>query len=204
MNILVENIKFFLAQEKISASELARRAGLLSQQISKIMTGEIKQPRGKTLEKIAKALNRTTEELIRGPKEKLFAGTINVVGYVAAGETHIAYDDCGLPVGGSVEEPVGRPVELKDSHAYALVVVGQSMGQIAPEGSRVVISPEATVKTRDLAIIRTKDDKVYIKEIRFHEGDLILVSGNMAEYPDMHIKKDDISFMHNVVWVKRP
>ncbi|MFN3466447.1 MAG: S24 family peptidase [Candidatus Brocadiales bacterium] len=132
----------------------------------------------------------------------LFAGTVNVVGYVSAGETYVVYDDAGLPTGGSIEQPLPRPFDVRDPDAYALVVVGDSMGKIAPAGSRVIVSPNAEVRSGDIAIVRTKDEKALIKEVTF-SGDKVRLN-SFGNHEEILADKEDVVFIHKVVWVRRP
>lgn len=57
------SIKVLRMKRKITQIQLAEMAGLNPQQISDIERGIVKDPRRKTLEKIAKALNVSVEYL---------------------------------------------------------------------------------------------------------------------------------------------
>lgn len=131
---------------------------------------------------------------------------IPIVGYVAAGETDIAYDDAGLPVGGSIDEPLERLPDVIDEHAYGLTVSGNSMLPGYPRGTKVIVSPAEKVKSGDLVICRLRSTgKVYIKEIAFTpSGMVVLKSHNMTAYEPVVVPREDILFCHKVVWSKRP
>ncbi len=131
---------------------------------------------------------------------------IPVVGYVAAGETEIAYDDAGLPVGGSIDEPLERLPDVKDEHAYGLVVTGNSMLPGYPKGTKVIVCPCEKVKTGDIVICRLHStSKVYIKEIAFTNSSMVILKAhNVTAYEPIVVPRDDILFCHKVVWSKRP
>ncbi|MDI6760807.1 MAG: XRE family transcriptional regulator [Candidatus Brocadiaceae bacterium] len=137
---------------------------------------------------------------------------IPVVGYVAAGETEIAYDDAGLPVGGSIDEPLERLPDVTDEHAYGLTVSGNSMLPGYPRGTKVVVCPSEKVRSGDLVICRLRSTgKVYIKEIAFvgsgpaaSSGMVVLKSHNTTAHEPMVVPREDILFCHKVVWTKRP
>ncbi|HLG31183.1 MAG TPA: LexA family transcriptional regulator [Candidatus Brocadiales bacterium] len=130
---------------------------------------------------------------------------INIIGLVSAGETEIAYDDAGLPVGGSIEEPLDKPYDIKDPNAYGLLIEGNSMLPGYPKGTKVVVCPSETVKTGDIVICRLQSTgKVYIKEVKFQGDMVILSSHNTANYAPMAVSSKDILFCHKVVWVRRP
>lgn len=130
---------------------------------------------------------------------------INIVGLVAAGETEIVFDDAGLPTGGSIDEPLERLPDVTDENAYGLIISGNSMLPGYPKGTKVVVCPSEKVKSGDLVICRLKSTgKVYIKEIAFSSGMVILKSHNTTSYEPMAVPKEDIAFCHKVVWAKRP
>lgn len=147
---------------------------------------------------------------------------IPVVGYVAAGETEIAYDDAGLPVGGSIDELLERLPDVTDEHAYGLTVSGNSMLPGYPRGTKVIVCPSEKVRSGDLVICRLRSTgKVYIKEIAFvgspskpalewsqgayaASGMVVLKSHNMTAHEPMVVPREDILFCHKVVWTKRP
>ncbi|MGR3311076.1 MAG: helix-turn-helix domain-containing protein, partial [Candidatus Brocadiales bacterium] len=128
---------------------------------------------------------------------------INIIGLVSAGETEIAYDDAGLPVGGSIEEPLERPYDVKDANTYGLVIEGNSMLPGYPKGTKVVVCPAETVRTGDIVICRLRSTgKVYIKEVKFQGDTVILSSHNTASYAPMAVPYKDIRFCHKVVWLR--
>ncbi len=131
---------------------------------------------------------------------------IPIVGYVAAGETEVAYDDAGLPVGGSIDEPLERLPDVTDANAYGLIVSGNSMLPGYPGGTKVIVCPSEKVKSGDLVICRLRSTgKVYIKEIAFTaSGMVVLKSHNMTAYEPMVVPREDVIFCHKVVWARRP
>ncbi|MCP4365276.1 MAG: LexA family transcriptional regulator [Planctomycetes bacterium] len=130
---------------------------------------------------------------------------INVVGHVAAGDTDIVFGDAGLPIGGSIDEPLERLPDVADKDAYGLIVSGDSMLPGYPEGTKVVVCPSENVRSGDVVICRlTSTGKVYIKEIAFSSRMVILKSHNATAHEPMAASREDISFCHKVVWAKRP
>ncbi|HHT9120835.1 MAG TPA: XRE family transcriptional regulator [Candidatus Hypogeohydataceae bacterium YC41] len=147
-----------------------------------------------------------TPNYTRSTKMVLSLPTIPIVGYVAAGETDIAYGDAGLPVGGSIDEPLERLPDVTDEQAYGLIVSGKSMLPGYPDGTKVIVCPSEKVKSGDLIICRLRSTgKVYIKEVAFTpSGMVVLKSHNVTAYEPMVVSKEDILFCHKVVWAKRP
>lgn len=124
---------------------------------------------------------------------------INVVGHVAAdGTTNIAYDDAGLPVGASLEEPILRPEGVTDPNAYALIIKGDSMLPLIRDGRKVVVCPNDKPGEGDIAIVKVKStDKVYIKRIVFTKERVILQSFN-PNYELITVPSDDIAYCYPV------
>jgi len=122
------------------------------------------------------------------PAEK---GLIPVVGIAEAG-TGID----GTDTGG--DEFISRPHGLKDANAYAVVVVGDSMKPALKPFTKVIASPNLEVQSGDLAIVRLKDDNVLIAEVRLGKN-ITLIKYNGS---DIHTKKEDVKFMHKIVWTR--
>ncbi|MFQ5956507.1 MAG: XRE family transcriptional regulator [Candidatus Brocadiales bacterium] len=161
---------------------------------------EVKEPR----EKAATAPTVKAQARRRMSVSKGDNG-INIVGHVAAGETDVVFGDAGLPIGGSIDEPLERLPDVTDENAYGLIISGNSMLPGYPRGTKVVVCPTEKVKTGDLVICRlSSTGKVYIKEIAFSSGMVILKSHNVTAYEPMAVTKEDIAFCHKVVWAKRP
>jgi len=64
--MLGENIKRFRQKRKLTQDKLARLADIPYTSITKIETGVIKKPSVQAVAKIAKALNVTVDELLKG------------------------------------------------------------------------------------------------------------------------------------------
>lgn len=154
---------------------------------------------------VAAAHPRKAQVATKPPTVPISLDKINVVGHVAAGETDISYDDAGLPVGGSIDEPLDRLPDVTDQYAYGLTISGNSMLPGYPQGTKVIVSPSEKVKSGDLVICRLRSTgKVYIKEIAFSSGMVLLKSHNTTAYEPVAVPKEDILFCHKVVWAKRP
>lgn len=151
--------------------------------------------------------DKTKTRAMQGVHVRNPAGSngINVVGHVAAGDTDIVFGDAGLPIGGSIDEPLERLPDVADKDAYGLIVSGDSMLPGYPEGTKVVVCPSENVRSGDVVICRLiSTGKVYIKEIAFSSRMVILKSHNATAYEPMAASREDMSFCHKVVWAKRP
>jgi phage repressor protein C with HTH and peptisase S24 domain/transcriptional regulator with XRE-family HTH domain len=126
---------------------------------------------------------------------------VPLIGYVAAGETNVAFTDAGLPAGVGLpgEEPVPRWQGLGE-HAYALRIKGESMMPLCPPGSTVVVDPDRTPREGEPAICQTTEDKTYFKLLSFEpRGGVRLVSTNPAVAPDIVLARSQVRWLQKVV-----
>ncbi len=63
--MLAENLKMLRKQLELTQEELARRIGAPQSSISDLETGAVKNPRVKTLLRLAAALDTTVDDLLR-------------------------------------------------------------------------------------------------------------------------------------------
>lgn len=126
---------------------------------------------------------------------------IPVIGYVAAGETDIAFTDAGLPVGAGLpgEEPIPRWPGVGE-HAYALRITGESMMPMCPPGTTVVVDPDRTPRNGELAICQTTEGKTYFKIVQLESaGAVRLISTNQAVAPDIVLPRSHVRRLQKVV-----
>jgi len=126
---------------------------------------------------------------------------IPVIGYVAAGETDIAFTDAGLPTGAGLpgEDPIPRWPGAGE-HAYALRITGESMMPLCPPGTTIVVDPDRTPRGGEPAICQTTDGKTYFKLVHFEAGGrLRLVSTNQAVAADIVLGRPQVRRLQKVI-----
>ncbi|MFQ6615188.1 MAG: S24 family peptidase [Fidelibacterota bacterium] len=126
-----------------------------------------------------------------------------VVAWVA-GRAEGFFSEDGYPVGRGDEE-VARPYDLEDMTAYGLRVPvkrGEAPEPFLRPGDRVICSPAATVRNRDMVVVRIKDQAIILREIQF-EGDRIRLVSYNPEYEDLELDKDELKWVHKVVHIKK-
>jgi phage repressor protein C with HTH and peptisase S24 domain len=124
---------------------------------------------------------------------------IPVIGYVSAGETSVEYDDGGHPVGSGFDD-IDRPPKVKDPHAYALRVRGDSMENVYKDGDTIILDTTKPVHDKDEAIVRV-GGKTYFKIYRRIMGRVTLQSFN-REHPEFAVDPAEIHFAHRVVLIE--
>jgi len=135
------------------------------------------------------------------PPPALRPPDIPVIGYVAAGETDIAFTDAGLPAGAGLpaEEPVPRWPSA-GAHAYALRVSGQSMMPLCPPGTTIVVDPDRTPRNGEPAICQTTDGKSYFKLVHFEtSGRIRLASTNPEAAVDIFLPRNQVRRLQKVI-----
>lgn len=134
------------------------------------------------------------------PGEKtMVRESVPIISYADAGEG-FDYTDQSYPVG-IADEYIAKPIDLRDPSAYALRVKGGSMSPKLDEGDIIIVSPQKEAQSNNIAVIRTKKGKVYLKKVIFTQNVLLLQSIN-SNYPPISIDFKEIKFIHPVVWIK--
>jgi len=155
--------------------------------------------------RLADALNALTSAAARPPEATpappLRGPDIPVIGYVAAGQTDVAFTDAGLPAGAGLpgEEPIPRWPGV-GVHAYALRISGDSMAPLCPPGTTIVVDPDRTPHSGEPAICQTNEGKTYFKLVHFEQGGRVrLVSTNADAWPDILLEPDQVRRLQKVI-----
>ena len=222
---ITEKIYAFLRRDKWTLSDFSKKTSVSRTKLWRVHTDQGSFDDEEIL-KLSTAFKVTSDYLLKAdyfpprledrlsrafrkphPKEAEGTGevsdTLPVFGYVSAGETEVAYGEAGCPVGDVIDE-INRPNGVTDSHAYALLIKGNSMEPFLPEGSLVVAVTNVPARVGDIVICHTKPTgKAYIKHLRRNGDIMVLESFNTQAHDPLTLKKEEMSFMHPCVWFKR-
>lgn len=206
-----------LAEEHgLSTSALARRAGLdptTFNRSKRITTdGRLRWP---STESIAKALAATgtsvedffgifgagrTSHNIAGFADDPAPPVIPLIGLAQAGSGGY-FDDAGFPAGTGWDE-ISFP-EVRDIHAYALEIAGDSMQPVYRDGDVVVVSPASEPRRGDRVVLKTKEGEVLAKElVRKTARHIELRSLNPA-HEDRQIPLDQVDWIARIIWASQ-
>ena len=191
-----------------SPSGLARRAGLdpttfnKSKRISR--DGRPRWPSTESIAKILEATGATMSEFVAYigtvPSVAGAMRRVPVIGYAQAGEKGF-FDDAGYPTGTGWDELLFP--ELADTHAYALMVAGDSMEPVYRDGDTIVISPLASLRRGDRVVVKTHGGEVMAKQlIRKGQRKLELTSLNAA-HGERVFDIAEVVFCHRILWVSQ-
>ena len=198
------------ADRKLSASGLARRAGLDPTTFNKSKRiARDGRPRWPSTESIAKVLGATSmsfAEFVKylGDGQAAPAPTtvrrIPVIAYAKAGEPGY-FDEAGNPTGSSWDELVFP--EITDPAAYALEIAGDSLMPVFRDGDTVVVSPVAGVRRGDRVVLKTAEGELMVKQLVRRGGrriDVVALNGAQAE---TGFTVEQVAFVHRIIWVSQ-
>ena len=194
-------------REGISASALARRAGLDATSFNpskRFGPGEPSRPRWPSTESLTRILAVTGlslgefAALARDATER--PSTVPMLGMAQAGLDGF-FDDAGLPVGDGWEQTeLPRP---RDS-LLSLRITGDSMAPVYREGDRVIIDREATeVRKGDRVVVRTTGGETLAKEVATLTARAVTLASVNPAYAPRTVARRDIVWMGRILWVSQ-
>lgn len=197
------------ARYSLSASGLARRAGLDSTAFNKSKRmsadGRPRWPSTESLAKIIAATNASLDEfleLVREPAvaARREAAAVPLVGFAQAGAGGY-FEDAGFASGDGFEL-----VELPErggEDTFALGVQGDSMLPLYRKGDILIVKPDASVRRGDRVVVKTRSGEVMAKVLRRKGlGSVDLQSLN-PDHPERHIPLTEIEWMARIVWASQ-
>jgi len=190
---------------ELSASALAKRAGLdpTTFNKSKRITPDGRE-RWPSTESVAKALAATGTtvdtfvQLIEDTARTV--QSVPLLGFAEAGAGGY-FDDGGFPVGRGWEE-IGLP-SVKDEHAYALKISGDSMKPAYRNGDVIVVSPAAPVRKGDRVVVKTNAGEVMVKELRRRTQKVIELASINPSHKDRTLDAKDVEWVARIVWASQ-
>lgn len=207
------------ARKGLSVSALARLAGLDATAFnrSKRFSGD-GRPRWPSTESVFKVLAVTGEtfdgfarevghrpegrnQLAEAPAP--FRGAsrrVPLIGFAQAGGGGY-FDDAGFPAGHGWEE-VELP-DVRDDHAFALEVNGDSMLPLYRKGDILVVSPAAPIRRHDRVVVRTRAGEVLAKVLMRQTRDFVDLYSLNPEHEDRRLPLDTIDWMARIVWASQ-
>ncbi len=195
------------AQSGLSASGLARRAGLDPTTFNKSKRttgdGKLRWPSTESISKVLDATSVSLTDFVSLIGETAGPGAfqrVPVIGYAQAGNAGY-FDDAGFPVGTGWDELLFP--SLGDPQAYALEIAGDSMEPVYRDGDTIIVSPAAQIRRNDRVVVRTRGGEVMAKQlVRETATRIELLSINRA-HPDRSIPRGDVAWMARIIWASQ-
>lgn len=175
-----------------SQQQLAERLDTTQQQIARYETGQ-RDPKADVILKISSVLNVTVSYLLGVDSDSGYIEAIParsyslpIVGRIAAGAAREAIEQAGETRQTTEETYVAHP------NGFWLVVSGNSMNKLFPEGTLVLIDPDEEVRNGDVAALFVNGDDATIKRVYFDGRSVTLVPESYdPEYRERIIGRSD-------------
>ncbi|MBN8979696.1 MAG: helix-turn-helix transcriptional regulator [Pseudomonadota bacterium] len=193
------------ARADLSPSALAKKAGLdpTTFNKSKRITSDGRE-RWPSTESVAKALAATgtsVDMFVQFIEDTARAvQSVPLIGFAEAGAGGY-FDDGGFPVGKGWDE-VGLP-SVKDEHAYALKISGDSMKPAYRNGDVIVVSPSAPIRKGDRVVVKTTSGEVTVKELRRRTQKVVELASLNPSHRDRTLDAKDVEWIARIVWASQ-
>lgn len=218
---LAENIDALLVKFDINQEALARAAGVTPPSVTGWRHGS--RPRKEAVEKLCSYFGITEDDLLsdqfglaakehgRFDGNKLPSGAMPVY---ASSEATVPLLTLGRVHAGDLadEEEAERRVEVPASvlaghpRAFALVVEGNCMDRVIPEGSHVLVDPDREPGNGSIAVVETEAYQSVMRRWYRGSSTLMLAADSHEEQRDMVFGEDDgpVRVVGTVVWYQAP
>ena len=194
-------------REGISASALARRAGLDSTSFNpskRFGPGDPPRPRWPSTESLTRILQATGlslgefAALAQDPSER--PSTVPMLGMAQAGLDGF-FDDAGLPIGDGWEQ---TELPRTKETLLSLRVTGDSMTPLYREGDRIIVDREASdVRKGDRVVVRTTGGETLAKEVTDLTARAVTLASVNPAYEPRVVPRKDIVWMGRILWVSQ-
>ena len=112
-----------------------------------------------------------------------------------------AFDDAGIPVGKGWDE-IAFP-DIDDENVYAIEVSGNALEPTYRDGTILIVSPNASIRRGDRVVVKTKDGKVTVSELKRRTSKLIELRSLDAEAVERTVALHEVLWMQRVVWASQ-
>ena len=194
-------------REGISASALARRAGLDSTSFNpskRFGPGDPPRPRWPSTESLTRILQATGlslgefAALAQDAPER--PSTVPMLGMAQAGLEGF-FDDAGLPIGDGWEQ---TELPRTKETLLSLRVAGDSMAPLYREGDRIIVDREASdVRKGDRVVVRTTGGETLAKEVTGLTARAVTLASVNPAYEPRVVARKDIVWMGRILWVSQ-
>jgi phage repressor protein C with HTH and peptisase S24 domain len=194
------------AREGLSASALARRAGLDPTAFNPSKRhgpGEPPRPRWPSTESLTRVLEATGVSLgdfAALADETPGPPTLPLLGLAQAGEAGF-FDDAGLPTGEGWEQtelPTPRP------GLFSLRISGDSMVPLYREGDRVIVDPAAAdFRKGDRVVVRTTGGETLAKELAAIDSRRVVLASINRAYEPRTIPRREVLWIGRILWASQ-
>lgn len=200
------NIRRLRERNSLTQEEFGKIAGVSSMAVSQ-WENDRAVPRMGAVQLLADHFNISKGEII---DDEVPPTTIGAIPVYSSGEATVPLRSLGRVHAGSLadeEEAEGRvevPASVLAAHprAFALVVEGNCMDRVIPEGAHVLVDPDREPQNGSIAVVETEAYQAVMR--RWYRGNstLMLAADSHEEQDDMVLSMDDgpVRVVGTVVW----
>ncbi len=195
------------ARSKLSASGLAKRAGLdpTTFNKSKRITpdGRARWPSTESIAKSLAATGATLEQfvaLISDQAQPNGDDAIPLIRFAEAGAGG-RFDDNGFPSGDGWDAIPFPAVE--DTHAYAMEIAGDSLHPVYRDGTHIIVSPATPVRRGDRVIAKTRSGEVIVKDLKRKTARTLELKSLVPGEADRMLTTEEVLWVARVVWASQ-
>jgi len=189
----------------LSVSALAKRAGLDATTFNRSKReqpdGRPRWPSTESVAKVLAATGTTLDDFMDLVSRARSSGRpVPLIGLAQAGVGGY-FDDAGFPTGGSWDEIVVP--DVRDDHAYALEISGDSMMPLYRDGDVVLVSPAAPVRKGDRVIVKTREGEVLAKELKRRTARSVELRSLNPDHADRILHDNEVAWIARVLWASQ-
>jgi phage repressor protein C with HTH and peptisase S24 domain len=195
------------ARSKLSASGLAKRAGLDPTTFNKskriTADGRARWPSTESIAKSLAATGATLDQFVAliADEARPTGEAVPLISLAEAGASG-RFDDNGFPAGREGWDAIPFP-GVEDTHAYAVEIAGDAFLPVYRDGTHLVVSPAAPVRRGDRVIVRTRSGEVMVKELKRKTARTLELKSLIADGADRVLTADDVAWVARVVWASQ-
>lgn len=195
------------ARSKLSASGLAKRAGLDPTTFNKskriTADGRARWPSTESIAKSLAATGATLEQFVAliADEARPMGEAVPLISLAEAAAVG-RFDDNGFPAAGEGWDAIPFP-GVEDTHAYAMEITGDAFLPVYRDGTHLVVSPAAPVRRGDRVIARTRSGEVMVKELKRKTARTLELKSLIPDEADRTLTAEEVAWVARVVWASQ-
>ncbi|WP_176082670.1 helix-turn-helix transcriptional regulator [Martelella sp. HB161492] len=203
------------AQHKLTASGLARRAGLDPTSFNRSKRlgpdGRLRWPSTESLSKVLEATQTDPEVFFALARHGSATpsgsfppqqSTIPLLGFAQAGSGGF-FDDGGFPAGQGWDM-VDFPTSIGPGPGvYALEVQGDSMMPLYRDGDVLIVDPNSQTRKGDRIVLKTCEGEVMAKVLARRSSVQVEVMSLNPEHPNRTFDLSDVEWIARIIWASQ-
>jgi phage repressor protein C with HTH and peptisase S24 domain len=194
------------ARSKLSASGLAKRAGLDPTTFNKskriTADGRARWPSTESIAKSLAATGATLEQFVAliSDQTQPDGDAVPFISFADAGAGE-RFDDNGFPSGDGWDAIPFPGVE--DTHAYAIEITGDFLQPAYRDGTYILVSPAAPIRRGDRVIVKARSGEVLVKELKRKTARTVELKSLVPGEVDRMLMAEDVQWVARVVWASQ-